>query len=308
MGNNRGGPYQYVTLQSAAVAVGNGTELECAIGEDGAYSFARCQVTGITTATITFEGTVDGTNWTAVQATNMATGAVATTATADGTYGVLVAALLKFRARISAWTTGTIYVTALATAREPAALGYQDVDIGTIAAGNNNIGDVDVASIAAGENFLGFVGSKDTTINVTPTMDTAAYASGDLLFDSTSITGATRVVAGGVILQALTLLDKDDQGVAMTLFFCRTAVDFGTLNDAPNIDDTEIEEILGWVPITASDYVDVGGAKIACIRNIGLLMEADGGSNALFVAAMNGTGTPTYTATGLKLRLHFLQN
>jgi len=93
------------TLQSGATATGNGTEMNV-----GGLPVVGLQVTGITTATITFEGTVDGSNWVAVRALNLGTGAVGTTATADGLYQVPVAGLDELRARISAYTTGTITV------------------------------------------------------------------------------------------------------------------------------------------------------------------------------------------------------
>ena len=82
---------------------------------DGVYATLTAQVVGITTATITWEGTVDGTNWVAIQATNLNTGSAATTATADGLYRINVTGLLKVRARISAWTAGTITVTGVLT-------------------------------------------------------------------------------------------------------------------------------------------------------------------------------------------------
>lgn len=98
-------------LQSAAVATGNGETLDVS-----GYGSIAFQVTGITTATVTFEATIDGSNWVAIQAANSTTEVVATTATADGIYTAVVAGYQKVRARISAWTTGTLYVTALATA------------------------------------------------------------------------------------------------------------------------------------------------------------------------------------------------
>ena len=93
------------TLQSGATATGNGTAMDV-----GGLAVAGLQVTGITTATITFEGTIDGSNWVALRALNLATGAVATTATADGVFQVPMAGLDELRVRISAYTSGTITV------------------------------------------------------------------------------------------------------------------------------------------------------------------------------------------------------
>lgn len=60
---------------------------------------------------------------------------------------------------------------------------------GALPAGTNNIGDVDVASIAAGETHLGEVGSR-TIVAAATTMtrpgDTATYATGDLVANSTT--------------------------------------------------------------------------------------------------------------------------
>ncbi len=97
-------------MQTAAVATGNGTAVKC-IDDQGAYKTAAIQIVGITTATITFEATINDSNWVALRCTPIATGTAATTATADGIYQVDVSALSQIRARISAWTSGTITVT-----------------------------------------------------------------------------------------------------------------------------------------------------------------------------------------------------
>lgn len=99
-------------MQNAAVAVANGTAIDVCQGDNGGHEWLAIQIVGITTATITFEGTIDGTNWVAVQFTSLASGTAATTATADGIYQARVAGLVQVRARISAWTAGTITATA----------------------------------------------------------------------------------------------------------------------------------------------------------------------------------------------------
>jgi hypothetical protein len=96
------------TLQSAAVATGNGT----AVNLKGFHELVL-QISGITTATITFEGTVNDSAWFAVGMAAVGTGVVATTATADGAFYLpRNLHLSQFRARISAWTSGTITVVA----------------------------------------------------------------------------------------------------------------------------------------------------------------------------------------------------
>lgn len=100
-------------FQSAAAATANGTAADCTPVSDGPYYSATVQIVGITTATVTWEGTVDGTNWVAVRATNLNAGTDATTATADGIYRLTVLGFKQVRARISAYTSGTITVTGM---------------------------------------------------------------------------------------------------------------------------------------------------------------------------------------------------
>jgi hypothetical protein len=99
-------PAATATLQSAATATGNGT----AWSVEG-LEFATFHVGGITTATITWETLNDATSgWVALLLTNQTSGALSTTATADGIYAVNCAGLNQIRARISAYTSGTISV------------------------------------------------------------------------------------------------------------------------------------------------------------------------------------------------------
>lgn len=103
-------------MQNAATATGNGTSIECTGGTRGAMTVLTMQITGISGDTLTFEATIDGSNWVAVQATNLNSGSAATTATANGLYRLTVLGLLSVRARISTYSAGTITVTGILTA------------------------------------------------------------------------------------------------------------------------------------------------------------------------------------------------
>lgn len=111
-----GGAYSGKKLQDAAGATGNGEEVTCTGNPNGGLSTVSLYVAISNTATVTFEATIDGTNWVAIQGTNLNTGAAASTATATGMFRFTVLGLLKFRARVSAWTSGTVTVHALAVA------------------------------------------------------------------------------------------------------------------------------------------------------------------------------------------------
>lgn len=103
----------YLVLQDAAVATGNGATIQLK-GMDACYRWLDIQIEGITTATVTFEATINESDWFAVSMENLATLTCSTTATADGAFRINVGGLRQFRARISDWTAGTIYVYASA--------------------------------------------------------------------------------------------------------------------------------------------------------------------------------------------------
>lgn len=69
------------------------------------------QVTGTWSGTLQFEMTIDGTNYVAVQATNVTTGSQATTLTANGIFRFEAVGAALVRLNATAWTSGTATVT-----------------------------------------------------------------------------------------------------------------------------------------------------------------------------------------------------
>lgn len=110
------GAFQTVTLQSAATATGNGTTINTS--GMGAMNIA---VTGTFVGTVTFEyqDAVGGWNAVMLQASGSAT--LSSTATSASVWRAFVGGFSGFRARISAYTSGSITVTAFAenTANTP---------------------------------------------------------------------------------------------------------------------------------------------------------------------------------------------
>jgi hypothetical protein len=111
----KGGEYQLQVMQNAAVAQGNGTLMYPVSMTNGAFNTLTAQVKGITTVTITWEGTVDGTNYVGFLMAPVTTGTLALTSTADNVYRGTVTGFTAIRARISAWTTGATTVTGILT-------------------------------------------------------------------------------------------------------------------------------------------------------------------------------------------------
>jgi hypothetical protein len=140
-------------------------------------------------------------------------------------------------------------------------------------------------------------------LEVTLSVDTAIYAADDLLADTQAIAGAVPQNGGSLLLQSVELLDEDDQGVAMDLVFLDANVSLGTENSAPSVTDANARNILGYVSIATGDYKDLGGSRIATVKNVNLILKATSATRTIYVAAITRGGTPTYTAAGLKLRL-----
>ena len=97
------------TLQNAAGANGNGT----ASSIQG-FTTAVVQVSGTFSATVNFEASVDGTNYTAIQCFSIGDRSTSlTTTTAAGAWRCNVVGINKFRARVSGYGSGSVTVSAM---------------------------------------------------------------------------------------------------------------------------------------------------------------------------------------------------
>lgn len=142
-------------------------------------------------------------------------------------------------------------------------------------------------------------------IDLAPVLDTLIYADGDVLFATTQVPNAVPSSGGLVMLESVHVLDEDDLGIGFDLVFMRSNVALGVFNVAPAISDVNGREIVGMAKILAADYTDLGGCRVAQVGNIRRLMKAADGARDLYVGGIVRGGTPTYTASGLKLKFGF---
>lgn len=149
--------------------------------------------------------------------------------------------------------------------------------------------------------------AKSNIVDVTLSLDTSIYASGDVMADTQVVTGAMRVADGTGTLSSIVVFDEDDQGIAFDLVFFSANRALGTENSAPNISDANARDVLGIVSIAGGDFIDLGGVKIANKVNVGLPVRPATGTADIYVGAIT-RGTPTYTASGVRLRLGFTQD
>lgn len=144
-------------------------------------------------------------------------------------------------------------------------------------------------------------------IEVTLSLDTSAYASGDVLADTQQIDAAFSLADGRGVLHSLMVIDEDDQGAAFDVYILSGSGSMGAENAAPSISDANARTILCRIPVLTSDYADLGGVKVANLSGLNRVVSAASGTDDLYVAVVNGSGTPTFTASGVKLRLGIIE-
>lgn len=141
---------------------------------------------------------------------------------------------------------------------------------------------------------------------LTLSLDTDAYADGDVLAASQELENVAALEAGCGVIQSVLVLDGDDQGEALDLVFFTADVSLGTENSAVSISDANAAYIVGVVEVGAGDYVDLVNSQLAHLENLGIGFQTAAGETSLWVGAVS-RGTGTYTASGIKLKISVLQ-
>lgn len=226
-------------LQNAAVATGNGSPLEC-IG----HSAMALQVVIADTATVTFEATVDGTNYIAVEGLNANSGAKASTATASGIFKFDVSAYQRLRARISSWTAGAVTVKGrgLPGVSGPATadveLSASDVEIGAVEIKNDS--DDTRAKVQSADPGIATVG---LVVKPTQTTHDNLATNSTLQIADVDAPGGAGVVTAST---PRTTLASDDPAV--------TALQI--MDDWDETDRAKVNPIVGQAGIAAGTGVD----------------------------------------------------
>ncbi len=151
------------------------------------------------------------------------------------------------------------------------------------------------------------MGGHTKTVDVTFSLDTSAYAAGDVLAESQVIAGCMRVANGTGVLGGFVLLDEDDQGAELDVVFLSENVSIGTENAAVAVSDAHARSVLGIVKVSADAWVDLGGARVATLLNVNVPVRPAADTNDVHVALVT-RGTPTHSAGGIRGRFTFFQD
>lgn len=281
---------QRITMQNAAVATGNGTAISVA---DSAT--LGMQVSGTFVGTVTFEATIDNTNWKAVQVVNLNDGSVATTATAAGVFAIGVAGLNQVRARVSAWTSGSITVVGFSTTAS-SGLSLADIDVATPETVVLGTGTASIGKLGANSGVnIGDVGivAEGGTISQTPTVTAGAYSAGDNVGGLLTFADAARVSGGGGVIKDVLLIDDAGQDAELELWLFKETFTPGSDNDAWAPVEAELHNLITVISTTDGHWIAAGTPSVCPIE---IARRYDLTGTSLFGRLVT-RGTPTFAAT-----------
>ena len=326
---------ELLTLQSSAAATGNGYVFNCQ-----GWQNVVMQITGTFVGTITFEGTTDGTNYVSVLGMAMDTGYVAYSATGAGLFYIPVSGLYQVRARISAYTSGSITVKAMGgegggmTLNDVDISATEDFNLATIASQAPQLDDTDkiavslygkasaagdkellldsaghvqadILTIAAGANHIGNVGGEDIIITQTPEVSAGAYSANDAVGGELTFANAARASGLGGIIKQVIFIDDAGQDAETELWLFDTTITDVTDNAAFAQTEAELHTVVGIISTSDGTWRASGTPSVCCVE-CSLSYTCVGTS--LFGQLVT-RGTPTYAATDdVTVRIVLQQN
>lgn len=143
----------------------------------------------------------------------------------------------------------------------------------------------------------------DDVIDVTLVTDTNAYADNDVLVIPQKVVGFFTSPGGTRRLKSIVLLDEADQAQDIDLLFFNADATLGTINAAVSMSDADARKVIGAVSLVAADYVDLVNGQVAVKQGLDWILKAADDEADLWIGAVCRSGTPTYAASSLKLKL-----
>ncbi len=133
-------------------------------------------------------------------------------------------------------------------------------------------------------------------VQITPVLDTSAYATGDQVAAIQSVRVLSYGRVGGTI-KLITVMDKLLQKSGLDLFFFDRTVTVAADNAAASFSDADMVFCLGVVNITSADYDDNAANSFATVAVNFPAIANDTGAT-IFMAIV-ARGAPTYAASSL---------
>jgi hypothetical protein len=155
---------------------------------------------------------------------------------------------------------------------------------------------------------MSFYTTNDTRfVTVSMTTPTDALDAGDVVAATQVVSNVTKVKGRAAVLSNLTLIDTDDQKANLNVVFFNANTSLGTEDAAPDIDDTEVLTVVGYVSILSTDWLDLGGAAVVTKNSLNIVLPTATDSDDLYMAIYTpATSTPTYASGIITAKLGFL--
>jgi hypothetical protein len=145
--------------------------------------------------------------------------------------------------------------------------------------------------------------TQPNVIDVVPVLDASILANNDVFMVAYEI---PQVFSKGVArrLKSVVVLDTDDQNVAFDLIFSNATITLGTANDVISISDADAAKIVGSVRmVVATHAYDLINSILFTQGGLDIIMQPV--TSSLWVSGVVRSGTPTFTAAGMKIKLGF---
>lgn len=153
---------------------------------------------------------------------------------------------------------------------------------------------------------------KKTGANVG--VSSAAYGAYDVIGDQSPIAlPAGRILAGSGIIHSITVKDLTKQNSALKVVIFDSSPTGTTFTDNSPLDvaDADIDKIIAWVDITASDYISFVDSSVAHVKGLSIPFKVstdiDPTATDLYFCIISN-GTPTYVADELSIAFGILQD
>jgi len=132
-------------------------------------------------------------------------------------------------------------------------------------------------------------------LEVTPTINTDAYAQGDCVFVSTEIAGFFPTIDSAGEIKSLTVIDRGVDSPVLSVYLTTDSTTLGAINATANGADTVVDGVQCIIPVVAADYL--GGANytdacnVACITDpandgIGCIVKSENSSTSIYICAI----------------------
>lgn len=140
-------------------------------------------------------------------------------------------------------------------------------------------------------------------IDITLVSDTAILADNDVIAITAEVLNFFQHPGDTVEVRSLVLIDEDDQAQDVEVVFLNATGSVGAANAKYAPADSVLRTIIGSHVFLTTDYSDGDTGQTATKTNVGLLLRGGNNTTSLFIAAVCRSGTPTYTASGLRLKV-----